>query len=178
MHSQANRPPSLPPTDIPIAVEPNDLIGSGVVIQDSGNAEVEAGLGRLEVQLQNGLGEPVEDQYFALYTQKQDINGNWVVDESLKSRTTDNSGNAIFEAPMGNYIVTSDFRGYNWGNANDVEGQANVPIQSGHLTRMSVALGLLNVGFFRGDGSIIEDQYVQVYTQKQDLAGNWVIDES
>lgn len=148
------------------------LVGTGIQIT-TGSGQ---GTGIL-VRLLNGVGESVESGYFSVYTQKQDLAGKWVVDKRVKTGNTDNSGQIFFDLLPGDYIVSSDFYGYNWGDAAGVNGQANLNVQPGKVTQLTLALGRLTIGFLRGDGSVITDQYVMVYRQKKDLAGNWVVDQ-
>jgi len=180
--TEPNQAPILPAAANPLAtlapVEPNQPIVQAVSLQLLGGANAAAGLGRLTVLVRNGLGEPIKDQYVRLYSQKKDLSGAWVIDQSLKDGYTDNAGQVNFEAGPGNYIVRSDFRGYNFGNATDVQGQVDVPVQAGQTTQITISLGRLMVGFLRGDNSVVEGQYVRIYMQKQDLAGNWVVADS
>ncbi len=153
------------------------LLGSGVVIQTQPGSGIGSGQGRLVFQARDGSGAPLVDLYVTVSTQKKDLAGSWVVDKRVDTEYTDNTGQAGFDLAPGNYIISVDFRGYNWGNAGDVKGQADVPVQAGQITQLQASFGRLKVGFLRGDGSIINDQYISIYTQKKDLAGKWVRDE-
>jgi serine/threonine protein kinase len=153
------------------------LVGTGVriiSIQGNGNSTK----GKLIISIQKGDASPLANQYVNIYTQKKDLSGNWVIDQRVNSNNTDNSGSVEFELDPGHYIVASDFHGYNWGTASDVKGQADVPVDAGLTTQLTLSLAQLNVGFLRGDKSVIENQYVQICTQKRDLAGNWVTDQN
>jgi hypothetical protein len=81
-----------------------------------------------------------------------------------------------FSLPGGSYIVATDLPGYNWGDALDVEGLTNVPIEAGKVTQLSLSLARLVVGFRLGDGRALADQYVNVYQQKRDVGNHWVSD--
>lgn len=147
------------------------LVGTGVRVE-----KVKGNNTGIVVRLMTGTGEAITEHYVEVYTQKQDIAGNWVVDKREKTEYTDNSGQVFFELSPGDYIITSGFDGYNWGSARDVMGQASVNVEAGKTTQLTLSLGRLTIGFLRGNGEVITDQYVQIYLQKQDLAGNWVVD--
>lgn len=170
-------PTSIPsPNDGPQGAEEN-LVGTGIKVEIQDGAEAKPGMGNLQIELRKGNGEPVSDQYVQVYSQKQSLSGDWVTDERVWSGSSDNAGLAKAELEAGKYIVSVDFQGYNSGTAADVKGQADVPVEVGKTTRISLTLGRLMLGFMRGDQSVIENQYIAVYTQKKDLAGNWVVDQ-
>jgi len=128
----------------------------------------------LAVYFFNGVGEPIEDQYVVLYTQKEDLSGNPVSDKRVKYSYTENDGGKNFDVFPGEYLIASEFNGYNWGSASDVKGQANLEVQAGKQTRLVMRLGRLMIGFIKADGSVVEDQYVQVFTQHLNISDQWV----
>ena len=149
--------------------EPPVLVGTGVRV------ETVAYQGKgLVVRFMNGVGEPLVGSYVHIYNQKQDLAGKWVSDNEVARDSTDKTGQISFDVGPGSYIVAADFSGYNWGTAADRNGQASVTVEAGKTTQLTLTLARLTIGFLRGDGSVITNQYVQLFRQKQDLAGNWV----
>jgi hypothetical protein len=144
-------------------------VGSGVEINLVDSATTE-----LVVYLYKGDGTPITDKYVKVYTQKQDLSGKWVTDKSSGSGYTNNAGGITFKLDPGEYIVESDFNGYNWGTAGDVEGQASVPVQAGKQTQMVLRLGRISVGFVFGTDQVVTDKYVKIYTQELNISNQWV----
>lgn len=168
--------PTATPTNTPAPGELVELIGTGAQVASLGNGATKSGQGRITVLIRNGLGQPINNHYVRISTQKKDLSDQWVVDQEITNAYTDNTGTISFDVAPGRYIVRSDFSGYNWGTARDVMGQADVPIEAGQITQLTISLSRLTVGFLRADGSIISNQYVRVWKQKRDLAGHWVTD--
>jgi len=166
--------PSPPPTSEPSsAAGEEELPPAYTITMEVGSTE--PGEGKLAIQLLRGDGQAMTDKVFGVYHQKQDLAGNWVVDGSrIDYERTDSTGVAAFSLEPGSYILGADFTGYNWGDAFDHEGIANLPVEAGSVTTIKVQLGRLVVGFLYGDGTPIKGVLVAVYPQKQDLAGNWV----
>ena len=177
-------PPGAPtvvpaPTHTPAAATATPQPTSGTAPRSAYTIETLAGgasasQGRLAIYLRRGDGAAIKGAYVRVYKQKQDLAGRWVTDQEVDGEYTDNAGLAAFDLAPGRYIVRADFRGYNWGQAADVLGAADVPVTAGQTTRLTVSLGRLTVGFQYGDGTPIKDVYTRVYGQKQDLAGRWV----
>ena len=140
-------------------------------------ATTAAGKGILSVGLCYADGKPIVNRYVSVYTQKQDVAGNWVRDSRVIYKQTDNAGKVSFDVAPGNYALEiGGLEGYNWGNMVNEIGQADVPVKAGYHTGVVVTLGRLAVELAYADGKPIVNRYVSVYTQKQDVAGNWVRD--
>lgn len=137
----------------------------------------ESGKGGLIVQILRGDGQPMTNHYVSVHRQKQDISGNWVTDGKQDSTYTNNAGSAELSLDPGQYIVSIDLIGYNWGDAVDVEGLSSVPIERGQVTQLRITLGQLVVGFRYGDRKAITNQYVAIYRQKLDVTGKWVVEQ-
>ncbi|RMG20945.1 MAG: hypothetical protein D6732_27825 [Methanobacteriota archaeon] len=169
--------PSLP-TDVPADTPPPLMTELSSAYQiEIRDGSTQSGQGALIVQLLRGDRTPITGKQVSVYKQKQDLAGNWVVDgRSIKNGYTDSTGAITFDLDPGYYILSSNFTGYNWGDAYDVQGKANIRIEMGKITNVRIALAQLVVGFLRGDGTPIVGQPVRIYTQKKDLAGNWVTD--
>ena len=148
-------------------------IGSGVEI-----TQIDNGTTALAAYFLWGDGSPKEGQYVEVFTQKKDLSGNWITDKRLDWGNTDNSGSVTFNVETGEYIIATDFRGYNWGNASDVEGQVNIAVEVGKTTQIVLRLGILRIGFVYADGTMVESQYVEVYKQRLSVAGEWVEGDS
>ena len=142
------------------------------------DGSTESGKGKLVVQIMYGDGRPLTNHMVRVYSQKQDISGNWVMDTRLAERRTDNAGLVEFSLQPGEFIVRTDYPGYNWGNSIDTQGLHSVPLEVGRVTQLRLSLGHLVVGFRRGDGSAISNQLVRIYRQKLDVGGQWVVDGS
>lgn len=144
-------------------------IGSGVEI-----SMVDSNTTGLEVYFLWYDGTPIKDLYTNVYSQVQDISGNWVTGDRLDSEYTDNTGGAFFQLNPGSYIISADFNGYNWGDAKDVEGQANILVEQGKRTVVVVRLARITVGFAYADGYAVEDKFVEVCTQTLNISNQWV----
>ena len=153
-----------------------ELVGTGVKIETAaGGAQI--GQGRLVLIALNGLGAPIGDQFVTVHTEKQDLTGGWVVDQQVASGSTDPKGQVGFDLAPTSYIVSANWPGYNWGSATGGPGQAQVPVDPGQTTTVTVSLARLTVGFVRGDNTVITAQFVRVFTQKPDVTGQWVTDQ-
>ncbi len=148
-------------------------LGSGVEITQLDNGKT-----GLVAYFLKGDGNPIIDRYVAIYSQKQDLSGNWITDKRISSDYTDNAGSVSFNIPAGSYIVSADFAGYNWGSAKDVEGQADIPVTVGKTTKLVLRLARLRVGFVYASGSMVEDKYVKLYSQQKDNSNRWVTYDS
>ena len=146
---------------------------------DIADGATQGGQGAMVIRLARGDGEAIKNQRFRIYGQKRDLADNWVIDgSSIVSGYTDSAGTVAFDLDAGLYILSSDFIGNNWGDAYEVEGKHSVPVEAGNVTTVRIALAQLLVGFRYGDGAPVENQRVRIYTQQQDLAGNWVTEGS
>ena len=119
-----------------------------------------------------GDGTVITDQYVRVFTQKKDLAGNWVVDDEAGSGYTDNAGIFVLDITPGYYIVGSNFNGYNWGTASDLNGMASVAMQSGQETRLIVSLGQLQVGIKDVNGNPLAGKYVAVSFQTVNVSGS------
>ena len=136
------------------------------------------GKGVLSVGLRYADGKPMVKQYVYIYTQKQDVAGNWVRGDQVTSRQTDNAGKVSFNLTPGHYALRiNNLMGYNWGNMVNERGEANVAVRSGQSTVKRVDMGRLIVGLTTVQGEVAEKVYVYVYTQKQDASGKLVQDD-
>lgn len=138
-------------------------------------ATTPTGKGILSVGLRYADGKPTVDRYVNVYTQKQDVAGNWVRDSRVTYKQTDNAGKVSFELTPGNYALEiGRLDGYNWGNMVGDIGEVNVAVRTGQMTVKRVDMGRLTVGVTTSQGGAARDVYVYVYTQKQDASGKWV----
>lgn len=136
-------------------------------------------MGRLVVGFRYGDGTAVKSQYVRVYRQQLDVTGKWVVDGgAIADGVTENSGTITFNLVPGYYIVRSDFTGYNWGNAYDVQGMANFAVPPGVVTPLIRDLGQLIIGLVGSDGQPQKDTYVRIYLQGTDLRNNPITDGS
>lgn len=166
--------PTTAPTVDPGPLE--ELAGTGVSVEQTGENSGSSN-GKLVLMVNDGQGQPVSRGYIKVFSQKKDLSGNWVVDQEISSDSLSNAGTAEFNLNPGNYIVNVNFNGYNWGTAGDVKGQSDIPIQAGQITRVRLSLGYLTVGFLRADKTVIDNKFIKIWTQKKDIAGNWVAGE-
>lgn len=177
LNSTAQASPPLSSTNTPIpSVDTESLIAYQIEVE---TGSTEPGQGMLNVLLFKGDGTPGVGNRIRIYKQQQDLAGNWVVNgSSITYRDTNSTGVASFNLEPGLYILSSDFVGYNWGDAYDVNGIANVSIESGKVTNVRIELAQLVVGFLWADNTPITGRRVRIYLQKKDLAENWVVDGS
>jgi hypothetical protein len=178
--AQAAQPTTPPaPTSAPQATQAlapgATLVGTGVQIEFAGGATL-SGQGRLEFRLALASGSPITNRYVRIYSQKKDLAGNWVTDRQVADGNTDNTGSYGVDLKEAHYIVSCDLTGYNWGTAGDVEGQSDVPVNTGQITQVTLRLSRISVGFLLADNKVVSNKYVHIYTEKKDLSGNLVID--
>jgi len=140
------------------------------------SGSTESGKGKLAVQIALGDGKPLTNWYVSVQSQKPDISGNWVTDSRLADGRTNNAGLVEFSLPAGRYIAALELPGYRWGDASDIQGLTDVPVETSKVTQLQISLGKLVIGFRYGDGKPIANQYVAVHLQKLDVGGNWVTD--
>lgn len=133
--------------------------------------------GRLTAGFAYANGRPINGQYVEVWTQHDDVEGNPVRWSRVAGGSTDNRGIVSFELTPGNYIITTDFRGYNWGSATDAEGEANVPVSAGATTNIRRNLGALGVEYRDPSGNAAKGVYCQLYTQTSDVGGNPALGE-
>ena len=153
----------------------------GIQVQQGSGVEITTLDGEqtgLSVNFYYGDGKPIENVYVTVYTQTKDFSGNSITDDSVSDGRTNEAGAIIFEVPAGTYVVSAKFNGYTWGNAIDVNGQTDIQVENGQQTRMVARLSRLQVGFVYADGSMVENKYVQVYKQEEDISGQWVATDS
>lgn len=161
------------PTQIPQAGDEEQVpVGSGAVVTMEDSIVTE-----LVVSFFRGDDTPISGVYVMLYTQKQDLSGNWVTDERIDYSNTDNAGSVRFTPSPGQYIISADFNGYSWGNGTDVNGLTSVSIENGKTTQLVVRLARIRIGFVYADGSVVDGGYVKIFTQRQNIAGEWVTDD-
>ncbi len=161
------------PTQLAVNGEEQVPIGSGVEV-----TQIENGTTALVAYFLRGDLTPIVNEYVGLYSQKKDLSGNWITDKNIDNEYTDNAGSVTFNVDPGEYIVVSKMRGYNWGNAGDLNGQANLIVESGKTTQMVLKLGILRVGFIYADGKMVDGQYVEIFKQRLSVAGEWVEGDS
>ncbi len=202
-HSSATNPPTtkVPPTltpllaATPIPHSPTPIVETVVVVvtatplpnddhptplPTSSTGEIpisltettESGGTGLHVNVMRADGSPARDVYIEVRTQKPDLSGNPVTDETVAYGNTDNTGTRFFELPPAAYFVRISVTGYPYGP------QFNHIVESGSTRVLNVALGQILVGVLDADGKAREGNYVEIYTQKADLSGNPVTDET
>ncbi len=170
----------VPPTATPVPTfTASPVVDTGAIrpayeITTIDSSAAPAGKGTLQVVVRGAEGMVWKDKWIEVYGQKQDIQGRWVRAERVAAGSTDNTGMASFAVNPGEYIVAVDVTGCNWGDAVDTKGKSSVQVLVGKTTRLVLTIGRLQVGFTRADGSVIQDQWVTVHLQQQDIAGNWV----
>jgi len=147
-------------------------LGSGVTIKT-----MESGPQGIAAYFYDGNGNPIQNKYVRVYSQQQDLSGKWVTKEYVDDARTITTGMAEFNLPAGEYLIESDFYGYNWGTAGDVNGQASILVESGRQSQLVLRLGILRIGFVRADGKVVSNKYVRVYTQQKSISDQWVSDD-
>jgi serine/threonine-protein kinase len=107
-------------------------------------------------------GRGIDGQYFEVWFETTDVNGDLVRGGRVMGTSTTNTGSRAVALVPGSYILTSDFRGYNWGSLKEAEGETGIVVSPGGNTDVVVELGTLVVPagqdvyvelFFQGVGS-------------------------
>jgi len=167
--THTSTPTNTPTEQIAPVGEEQVPLGSGVEVKTIENEPTS-----LVTYFLRGDGSAIEGKNIYLYSQKQDLSGNWITDNRLDYKRTDNAGSVTFNVEPGEYIVSADFDGYNWGSAHDVEGEANVKVESGKTTQLVLRLARIRVGFVFANGNMVNGKNVYIYTQQKDTANEWV----
>lgn len=68
-------------------------------------ATTPAGKGILTAGLRYADGKPIVNRAVYIYTQKQDVTGEWVMDRPIEGKVTDNGGMASFDLTPGQYAI-------------------------------------------------------------------------
>jgi hypothetical protein len=137
---------------------------------------VQLQVGQIEVAIVGATGEPWESVYFQVFTQKQDVSGNQVIDSRAVDGRTANTGLGSSWLTPGLYSVAIDLRGYNWGAMREAKGEANVAVERGKIVRLTIEMGRLVLGLKRPNGEPATGVYAEVFTQKADISGNAILD--
>jgi hypothetical protein len=138
-------------------------------------ARVQAGA--LEVAVVDAEGQPYQDVYSNIYTQKQDVNGNQITNERVAGGQPDNTGLKSYWLTPGRYAVQMNLRGYNWGNLASDQGALNIVAQAGQTNRILIKMGKLQLGLKQTGGDPAANTSFQVYTQKPDISGKPTLGE-
>jgi len=131
--------------------------------------------GKIEVTIVDASGNPWKDVYVEIYTQKQNAVGKPVTDNQVWYGRTDNTGSLNTWLTPGIYAIKIDLRGYNWGELADAYGKANVSVNKGTITPVVITMGQIMIGLTDTGGEPLQDVYMEVYTQKNDVNGNPVL---
>lgn len=86
---------------------------------------------------------------------------------------TDNTGLVAFDLLAGDYIVTSDLAGTNWGTLRDAKGQPNVTVHVGQQTTLHIRRGKLTITAATTERGI-GGQGFTIRLQRKDANGNIV----
>lgn len=125
------------------------------------------------ITLRYAGGAPVQDRWVYLYSAKQDANGGYVRDRQLGYTNTGDTGIARFrDLQDGVYLLSAEVAdGYAWD-------QEVKPIRlSGGMTHaVELNLARFTLALRWGDGSVMPDRWVYVYTVKRDANGQDVRD--
>jgi hypothetical protein len=132
--------------------------------------------GKIEVTIVDASGTPWKDVYAEVHTQKQNAVGKPVMDSRVWYGKTDNTGAFNVWLTPGLYAVKIDLLGYNWGNLADAYGKASVAVNRGVTTPVLINMGQISIGLKDSSGSAQSDVYLEIYTQKNDVNGNPVLD--
>lgn len=170
----------LPPGDYVVLADlPGYNWGTLTTGEGMANVVVEAGkatnlmvrLGQVTVTATN-VDRVISGQYVEIYTQTPDVNGNMVTGVQVDSGRTDNTGSVSFDLTQGEYIVVSDFPGYNWGDATGTDGEAGVVVTAGEKRVVAVSLGQVATAVRGADGKAAVGVYLALFTQVPDASGN------
>lgn len=132
--------------------------------------------GKIEVTIVDASGNPWNDIYGEIYTQKQNAVGKPVTDAQVWYGRTDNTGTSNAWLTPGIYAVKIDLRGYNWGELADTHGKANISVNKGTTTPVVITMGQVVIGLSNESREPLQDTYMEIYTQKNDVNGNPILD--
>lgn len=132
--------------------------------------------GRIQVTIVDASGNPWEDVWAEMYTQKQNAVGEQVTSSKAWDGRTNNTGILDAWLTPGKYAVKIDLSGYNWGNLADAKGRADVIANKGETTSILISMGQIVAGLIDSSGSPRQDVWMEIYTQKTDVNGNPVLD--
>ena len=164
-------PSSTPmPTPSPTPAPAPTQVTDSVTMTTAGISTAPAGQGTIRIGLQRVTG-PVSGQYFVLCQQRTDVTGNIVQGDCVTSGNTDDTGTLTFNVPPGEYLVTSNLTGYNWGNATQDKGLDNVSVKAAQTTTLDIKLGKLVISLATVDHAI-DGQHFVVCLKKKDANGN------
>lgn len=142
-----------------------------VQVGDSAMTEVRLQEGQIEFAIVDAGGKPWEGNYVEVFTQKLDAVGNSVIDRQVWYGHTKNTGIVNAWLTPGIYAISTDLRGYNWGDLADKKGSLNIVVKKGTKILLTIKMGKLVIGLTKPDGSPNTGIYVQIYTQKNDVNG-------
>jgi len=114
--------------------------------------------------------QPIEGQYVEVWTERADVAGNPVRASRAADGQTDNRGIFSTDLIPGRYVVYTDLRGYNWGDARDGEGEASVVVSAGETTTLLIRMGALFIERKDSDGNAAAGVYCELYTQTLDVS--------
>ena len=159
---------------------------SGVTVVAGATTRVTISMGSITF-VPTKIDDVIAGQYAEIHLEKTDSGGGIVTGDQVASGNTDNTGAITLLVTPGNYIVRSNFTGYNWGNLSDGDGIANVVVAGGSDTPVKVQLGRIRVAVPQGtyveahlekagsSGSVTGDQ---VASGNSDNTGYWSVDLS
>lgn len=128
---------------------------SGIVVEGGKSTVLNVQFGRIKVVFTTVDGV-LRGQYVDVYAQATDAKGNAVTGAAVTGDGTDNTGIVGFDLVPGTYVLVSNVRGANWGDLAEKKGKANVTVQPGAETVITVSMGRLVV---------TTSNYVDVYLQ-------------
>ncbi|OAI42380.1 hypothetical protein AYO38_11470 [bacterium SCGC AG-212-C10] len=153
------------------AVTGQKLTGA-VFLAELAYTPTKPGLGAVRVTIATTEGA-WQNQYVEVYKASKDVQGNPVLGSRVATGNTDNRGVATLEVDPGDYIVTADLDGYNWGTFSGRDGIPGITVQRDRLAALHIRLGRLTVTAATTERSI-PSQYFEVYLQRTDVAGKIV----
>jgi hypothetical protein len=90
-------------------------------------------LGRLIVELAYADGKPMVWELVEVYTQRQDLGGNWVWGDWVTSQYTDDTGTVYFDLAPGQYAIR-----FRRPGENQDRSLFSITVQGGKITQLTI----------------------------------------
>ncbi len=134
-------------------------------------------LGQINFTVVDASGNAIADTLWEIYTQTQDVTGKPVTLRKVWSGNTDKTGTVYAPLTPGLYVIDFGLHGYKWGQKpTDRDGVSNIPVKKGEITPILITLGQIAIELRTIDGRPSVNERIEIYTQKNDINGNQIID--
>jgi hypothetical protein len=144
--------------------------GFRVSVEQSASAKDKA---EIRVVMISPDNKPFVGTHVSIQTQKTDVNNQPVQGDQVANVQTDNTGSAVATIDPGTYGIWPDIRGYTWKQLN-----FNQKFEAGKRTTITIVPSQFALVVRRADKSLVPNSYVGVLTQKKDVNGKPLPDQT